>query len=81
MVCIVVVIMVDPPGDPTTKNGLLSFITIVGVIEDKGLFPGAIALASFPINPKAFGTPGFAEKSSISLFRKNPAPSTIHPLP
>jgi len=27
------------------------------------------------------GTPGFTEKSSISLFRKKPAPGTAMPLP
>ena len=62
-------------------NGSLFFNTIVGVIELKGRFPGWIALAAFPTNPKALGTQGLTEKSSISLFRKNPAPSTRKPPP
>ena len=81
MVCMVVVIIVDPPGEPITIKGLLSLSTMVGVMEESGLFPGSTAFASFPINPNALGTPGFDEKSSISLFKKNPAPSTTHPFP
>ena len=72
----VVVIIVDPPGDPIIIKGLPFFKTIVGVIEDKGRFPGSIALALLPTNPNALGTPGFDEKSSISLFKKKPAPLT-----
>ena len=74
-------IIVEPPGEPTTKNGLLSFKTIVGVIEESGLLFGSIAFASLPIRPNTFGTPGLEEKSSISLLRKNPAPFTTHPFP
>ena len=46
IVCITVVIIAEPPGDPTTKNGLLFLRTIVGVIEERGLFLGANAFAS-----------------------------------
>ena len=41
----------------------------------------SIAFALSPTSPKAFNCPGFDEKSSISLFKKNPAPSTIFLLP
>ena len=75
------VIIVDPPGEPITKNGDPSFRTIVGVIDESGLFWGWIAFASFPTNPNALGTPGFDEKSSISLFKKKPAPETTCPFP
>ncbi len=45
------------------------------------LFPGSILFASPPTAPNILGTPGFIEKSSISLFRKNPAPATTTLLP
>ena len=45
-------------------------------IEDNIRFFGSTLLASPPISPYAFGTPGLIEKSSISLLSKNPAPST-----
>ena len=74
--------IVLPPGLPVANVGLPSVLnTIVGVIEDKGRFPGSIALATPPISPKPFGEPTFAEKSSISLLSKNPAPATEIPLP
>ena len=76
-----VVMIVDPPGEPITINGFPSFKTIVGVMELNGRFPGWMAFASFPTSPKAFGIPGLDEKSSISLFRKNPAPFTKCPPP
>ncbi len=51
--------------------------TMVGVMLLSGRFPGAIALAVAPTSPKAFGVPGCAEKSSISLFRMMPvSPAT-----
>ncbi|CAI8350573.1 MAG: Uncharacterised protein [Porticoccaceae bacterium UBA1117] len=74
--------MVLPPGLPVASIGFPSSPnTIVGVIDDKGRFPGSIELAMPPINPKPLGVPGLAEKSSISLFNKNPAPATEIPLP
>ena len=51
----VVVIIVDPPGDPITKDGLPFLRTMVGVIELKGRLPGCIEFASLPIRSKAFG--------------------------
>jgi len=56
---------------------------MVGVIELNILFSGAMAFALEPTRPYTFGTPGFALKSSISLFKKNPAPftSTLEPYP
>ena len=69
-------IIVDPPGVPTIRKGLLFFSTIVGVIEDNILLLGSIAFASPPTSPNMLGKPGFILKSSISLFNKNPAPST-----
>ena len=63
------------------RYGFLSFNTIVGVIELKGLLNASIAFASFPTRPNIFGTPGLLEKSSISLFKIKPAPVTVIPLP
>ena len=83
MFCKTEVIIVEPPGVPTTIFNFPSFSTIVGVIELNILFSGAISLALEPNKPKTFGTFGFALKSSISLFRKNPAPftKTLEPYP
>jgi len=53
-------------------NNFPFFSTIVGVIELNIRFSGAILLASAPINPNIFGSPGLLEKSSIWLFKKNP---------
>jgi gamma-glutamyltranspeptidase/glutathione hydrolase len=69
--------MVDPPGVPRTKKGLSFFNTMVGVIELSGLFFASILFASLPNNPNTLGTPGFIEKSSISLLSKNPAPVSV----
>ena len=44
---------------------------------DSGRFAGATALFWAPTSPNALGTPGWAEKSSISLFRIKPVPGTI----
>ena len=54
---------------------------IVGVMELSGLLFGSIEFALLPTRPQKFGVPGLIEKSSISLFRKNPAPATICLLP
>ena len=45
------------------------------------LLPGAMALASPPTAPYILGTPGLILKSSISSFRKKPAPPTTVLLP
>ncbi len=50
-------------------------------MEDTGRLPGWIALASPERNPNIFGALGLAEKSSISLLSRNPAPGTVIPLP
>ena len=67
MVCMVVVMIVDPPGEPITIKGLLSLSTMVGVIEESGLFPGSTAFASFPINPNALGTAANYNDQAIDL--------------
>ncbi len=69
--------MVGPPAAPTERMGLWPFNTIVGLMLVRGLFPGATAFASLPINPKALGVPGEMEKSSISLFIMTPVPGII----
>ena len=71
-----VVGIVEPPGEPTIIKRVPSFSTIVGVIELSILLPGSTELASPPISPYIFGNPGLTEKSSISLFNRNPAPFT-----
>ena len=43
--------ILGPPGDPTTRKGLLSLKTIVGVIELNGLLKGLISLNFPPIKP------------------------------
>ena len=62
-------------GDPSGSN------TMVGGIDERGLLPGSISLAVPPKSPNPLGAPGFEEKSSISLFNKNPPPETEIPLP
>ncbi|MCY1243792.1 hypothetical protein D9M72_568260 [compost metagenome] len=47
----VIVMMRAPPGLPITMNGLPSLEMIVGLIDDSGVLPGAIALASPWISP------------------------------
>ena len=81
MVCSTVVIIRLPPGLPVASHGLPSANTMVGVIELSGRLPGSMAFASPPSRPNALGTPGFAEKSSISLFNRKPAPATAMPDP
>src|SRR4051812_15114547 len=74
-------IIVGPPAAPAARIGFPFFKTIVGLMLDNGLLPGATAFASAPIKPKKFGTPGCAEKSSISLLRTTPVPgiTTLEP--
>src|SRR5208337_1900058 len=72
-----VVMIFELPGDPRTRNVLPSCTTIVGVIDERGRLPGAMALAAPWINPSEFGTPGLAEKSSISSFNRNPRPCAV----
>ena len=74
--------MVLPPGVPMTRVTFpASSSSSVGVMEDSMRFPGWISLAVLPMTPKILGVPGLALKSSISLLRRKPAPSTTTPLP
>ena len=73
--------IVGPPAAPTVKIGLPSLSTIVGLMLESGRLPGSTALASAPIRPNALGTPGWAEKSSISLFITTPVPGVTTPEP
>src|ERR1039458_7577829 len=58
-----VLIIVGPPGDPSTANGLPSRIRIVGTIEESGVLPGWMALNSPWISPYMLASPGFGAKS------------------
>ena len=69
--------MVAPPGVPLTRKSAPSASsTIVGLIADSMRLPASTAFRSPCTRPNWFGVPGFAEKSSMVLLRKNPAPST-----
>jgi hypothetical protein len=61
-------------GDPTDINSFPFFFTMVGVMELNILFSGASSLHYLV---QTFGTPAFALKSSISLFKKIPRHRTI----
>ena len=69
-------VILVPPAAPTTSRTWPSLTTIVGTIDDKGLFPGFIKLASDGGIPKAFVILG-AEKSSISSFKIIPVDSEM----
>ena len=57
-----VVMMVVPPGEPTSREEpALGSRTIVGVIDDSIRFPGTIRLASPSTDPQTFGRPGTVE--------------------
>ena len=51
--------MVGPPGEPSTRNSLPSFSTMVGVIADSGRLFAPIAFAGPWISPYILGTPCF----------------------
>ncbi len=70
--------IVGPPGLPSTSRTrpVTPSLTMVGDIDESMRFRGAIAFASPITSPYWLGAPGFAAKSSISLLRKKPAPST-----
>src|SRR5581483_6405551 len=72
-----VVIIRELPGDPNNRNGLSSFRTMVGVIDDNGRLPGPIEFAMPWIKPSEFGTPVLDAKSAISSFNKKPKPSAV----
>ncbi len=67
-----------PPGVPSTATRSGETMK-VGVIELSGRLPGAGALASKPITPKALGWPGCRAKSSISLLSSTPVPGGTSP--
>ena len=70
--------ILGPPAAPRANTGSPSLSsTIVGLMLERGRFPAAIALFSAPTRPNALGTPGWLEKSSISLFNTTPVPGTI----
>ena len=71
--CVTVVMIVDPPGEPTTKRTSPSSSTIVGDIDDRGRLPGSTM----------FGSAGFGTKlkSVSSLFSRKPRPGTVIPDP
>ena len=71
-----IVKMRDPPGVPITMATLPPRVRMVGVMEERGRLKGAMALASEPTTPYMLGAPGLAEKTSISSFKRKPAPST-----
>jgi len=73
--------ILGPPGLPITMKGWSSLVMMVGLILLRGRFLGPIALASVPTRPYTFGIPGWALKSSISLLRIMPVPSTTIPEP
>ena len=45
-ICSTVVMIVDPPGEPTRAHGLPSLSTIVGDIDERGRLPGWIRFGS-----------------------------------
>ena len=69
--------ILGPPAAPTDITGIPSFITMVGLMLERGRFSGWTEFASAPKSPKALGTPGAAAKSSISLFMTTPVPGMI----
>jgi len=58
----------EPPAAPVVKKTVpFANSTMMGQMEDRGRFPGAIKFAGDGSNPKELRRPG-CEKSSISLF-------------
>ena len=75
-ICATVVMIVGPPGEPTTARSFPSFTTIVGVMLLSMRLPGWMAFCAPITRPNMFGEPGLAVKSSISLFSVTPVPGT-----
>ena len=72
-ICRTVVMIVEPPGEPSARNGLPSLSTIVGDIELRGRLPGWMrfgSAASYTV-----------EKSVSSLLSRKPWPGTVMPEP
>ena len=80
-VCRVMVMMREPPGEPSTIKILLSLVTSVGLIDDSGRLPGAMLLAVPCTSPYRFFSPTLTVKSSISSLRKKPVPGAIPTAP
>ena len=72
-ICSTVVMIVEPPGDPSASQGSSSLSTIVGDIEERGRLPGWMRLGSLALYS--------AEKSVSSLLRMKPRPGTTMPEP
>ena len=73
-VCSTVVMIVEPPGEPTAYTGLpRASSTMVGDIDDRGRLPPAIVFGSV--------ADGVALKSVSSLLSRNPRPGTTMPEP
>src|SRR5262249_11222345 len=70
--CRTVVMIVEPPGEPTARNGLPFLRTIVGAIELRGLFPPSTRFGCV-VESKL--------KSVRSLLSRNPQPGTSRPDP
>jgi hypothetical protein len=81
MICVTVVMMVEPPGLPVTSSTLPSLKTSVGLIDDSGRFIDPGALASPPMRPKKLAAPRLAAKSSSSSLSSTPVPSATRPEP
>jgi len=62
IVCETEAIIVEPPGEPTARNGWPSLSTGVGVMLERGRLPGSAWLTP----------PGTASKSVSSLFSMKP---------
>ena len=72
-ICSTVVMMVAPPGEPSARNGLPSWSTIVGDIELRGRLPRWSRFGS--------SSSYSSEKSVSSLLRMKPRPGTTIPEP
>lgn len=75
-----VVIFVPPEAPTTNLTSPLSSTIILGLMDDRALFPGAIALLGEPGKPKKFLNPGL-EKSSIPLLKRMPVEFPVSPAP
>ena len=60
-------IILEPPDAPIINRTLFALsTTIMGTMDERGLFPGSMKFASAGTKPKPLATPG-VEKSSIWL--------------
>ena len=76
------VVMREPPGEPSTSASRpAESTTMEGVMAESMRLPGAMAFASPCTRPNRLGRPGAEVKSSISSFKRNPAPVTVTALP